>query len=148
MSLFDHIKKPKTSETTSTPSFANMGKPAEPPTATQSAETVEIPTPVSVEPVAPVVAETRTPADDNATDQRFFVGIDLGTTHCVLSYAEASDDEDAEFSQQVMAIPQLTSLGMVEDKNQLPSFLYQAHEAEIAEGSTALPWTSKPEHLV
>ncbi|MDD1608730.1 MAG: Hsp70 family protein, partial [Methylococcaceae bacterium] len=34
------------------------------------------------------------------------------------------------------------------DKNQLPSFLYQAHEAEIAEGSTALPWTSKPEHLV
>ncbi|MDD1615741.1 MAG: molecular chaperone DnaK [Methylococcaceae bacterium NSP1-2] len=148
MSLFDHIKKPKTPETTSTPSFANMGKPAEPPTATQPAETVEIPTPVSVEPVAPVVAETRTPADDNATDQRFFVGIDLGTTHCVLSYAEASDDEDAEFSQQVMAIPQLTSLGMVEDKNQLPSFLYQAHEAEIAEGSTALPWTSKPEHLV
>ncbi|MDD1605190.1 MAG: Hsp70 family protein [Methylococcaceae bacterium] len=74
--------------------------------------------------------------------------MDLGTTRCVLSYAEASDDEGADFSQQVMPIPQLTSLGMVEDKNQLPSFLYQAHEAEIAEGSTALPWTSKPEHLV
>jgi hypothetical protein len=47
-----------------------------------------------------------------------------------------------------MAIPQLTSLGMVEDKYQLPSFLYQAHEAEIADGSTALPWTHKPDYLV
>ncbi|OTE97786.1 molecular chaperone DnaK [Crenothrix sp. D3] len=74
--------------------------------------------------------------------------MDLGTTHCVLSYAIASDDEEAEFSQQVMAIPQLTSLGMVEDKYQLPSFLYQAHEAEIADGSTALPWTHKPDYLV
>lgn len=140
MSLFDHIKKPKTPEVASTPTFPSMGKPAESIAATQPAETVATP--------APVVAETRAPADDNATDQRFFVGIDLGTTHCVLSYALACDDEDAEFSQHVMAIPQLTALGMVEDKNQLPSFLYQAHEAEIAEGSTALPWTTKPEHLV
>lgn len=31
---------------------------------------------------------------------------------------------------------------------QLPSFLYQAHHSELAEGSTALPWTSKPEFLV
>jgi|WetSurSiteA1Bulk_404760.scaffolds.fasta_scaffold00090_4 hypothetical protein len=148
MSLFDHIKKPKPPETTSTSAFANMGKPAEPTTATQPVEMVEVPTQAPAEPVAPVVAETPTSTEDNTTDQHFFVGIDLGTTHCVLSYAKASDDEDAEFSQQVMAIPQLTALGMVEDKNQLPSFLYQAHEVEIAEGETALPWTNKPEHLV
>jgi hypothetical protein len=80
--------------------------------------------------------------------KRFSVGIDLGTTHCVLSYAEISDSDDGEFSQQVMAIPQLTSPGLVEDSFQLPSFLYQAHESELAEGSTSLPWNAKPDYLV
>ena len=80
--------------------------------------------------------------------RRFSVGIDLGTTHCVLSYADITDIDDLEFSQQVMAIPQLTSPGVVEDSFQLPSFLYQAHEAELAEGSTALPWNQKPDYLV
>ncbi|WP_442498990.1 Hsp70 family protein [Methylobacter sp. sgz302048] len=78
---------------------------------------------------------------------RFSVGIDLGTTHCVLSYADLTRIED-EFHQQVMAIPQLTSPGEVEEKEQLPSFLYQAHEAELAEGSTSLPWAPKPDYLV
>ena len=80
--------------------------------------------------------------------KRFSVGIDLGTTHCVLSYADITDSENGEFFQQVMAIPQLTSPGVVEDSFQLPSFLYQAHEAELAEGSTSLPWTVKPDYLV
>lgn len=83
----------------------------------------------------------------NEQGKRYSVGIDLGTTHCVLSYAELNDEED-EITQQVMSIPQLTSPGVVEDKKQLPSFLYLAHEAEIAEGSTTLPWTAKPDHLV
>lgn len=151
MSLFDHIKKPKSPETTTTPTtsaFANMGKPTEQIDATQPVKTVS-----ASEPFTPIGGgeteeSTATNTPDDATDQHFFVGIDLGTTHCVLSYAIASDDEEAEFSQQVMAIPQLTSLGMVEDKYQLPSFLYQAHEAEIADGSTALPWTHKPDYLV
>ena len=79
--------------------------------------------------------------------KRYAVGIDLGTTHCVLSYVDISSDEE-EVTQQVMAIPQLTSLGSVEEKTQLPSFLYLAHEAEVTEGSTTLPWTAKPEYLV
>ncbi len=89
-------------------------------------------------------------AENQASDtegKKYSVGIDLGTTHCVLSYVELNDDMD-EITQQVMMIPQLTSPGVVEDKKQLPSFLYLAHEAEIAEGSTTLPWTAKPDHLV
>ncbi len=82
-----------------------------------------------------------------AKRKRFSVGIDLGTTHCVLSYADITDIDDLEFSQQVMAIPQLTSPGVVEESYQLPSFLYQAHEAELAEGSTSLPWNAKPDYL-
>lgn len=77
--------------------------------------------------------------------KRFSVGIDLGTTHCVVSYAEIAD---TEVPQQVMAIPQLILPGTVEDSFQLPSFLYQAHEAELAIGSTSLPWTLKPDYLV
>jgi molecular chaperone DnaK (HSP70) len=77
--------------------------------------------------------------------KRFSVGIDLGTTHCVVSYAEIAD---TEVPQQVMAIPQLILPGTVEDSFQLPSFLYQAHEAELAVGSTSLPWTIKPDYLV
>ena len=80
--------------------------------------------------------------------KRFSVGIDLGTTHCVVSYVELAESGDVEFPQQVMAIPQLTLPGVVEDSFQLPSFLYQAHEAELAVGSTSLPWTMKPDYLV
>jgi len=96
---------------------------------------------------------------ENSTDQggtaeyrqngtRFSVGIDLGTTHCVLSYADLDNIDDEAFSPQVMAIPQLTSPGSVEEKQQLPSFLYLAHEAELTEDSTSLPWAAKPDYLV
>ncbi|MGZ5055927.1 MAG: Hsp70 family protein [Methylobacter sp.] len=74
--------------------------------------------------------------------------MDLGTTHCVLSYADLENIDDEEFSPEVLAIPQLTSPGSVEEKQQLPSFLYLAHEAELAEDSTSLPWTAKPDYLV
>ncbi|MFK5951101.1 MAG: Hsp70 family protein [Methylococcales bacterium] len=91
--------------------------------------------------------ETAENQPSDAEGKKYSVGIDLGTTHCVLSYVELNDDMD-EITQQVMMIPQLTSPGVVEDKKQLPSFLYLAHEAEIAEGSTTLPWAAKPDHLV
>jgi hypothetical protein len=48
----------------------------------------------------------------------------------------------------VLPIPQLTSPGLVGDKNQLPSFIYRAHEAELAEGDIALPWEAHPEAIV
>lgn len=102
---------------------------------------------------APFSETTEKEANQDAAPlaaKRFSVGIDLGTTHCVLSYADITDTDDLEFefSQQVMAIPQLTSPGLVEENFQLPSFLYQAHEAELAEGSTSLPWNAKPDYLV
>jgi len=88
------------------------------------------------------------PPQTSVSGKRFSVGIDLGTTHCVLSYADLENIDDEEFSPQVLAIPQLTSPGSVEEKHQLPSFLYLAHEAELAEDSTSLPWSTKPDYLV
>ena len=85
---------------------------------------------------------------NNPTSPRFSIGIDLGTTHCVLSYADISNFEQDEFAQQVMPIPQLTAPGTVEEQLQLPSFMYQAHASELAVGTVALPWTATPKHLV
>lgn len=84
---------------------------------------------------------------NNPNSPRYSIGIDLGTTHCVMSYADISTLEEDTFSQQVMPIPQLTSPGSVEAYLQLPSFIYQAHESELTEGDIALPWTNKPNHL-
>jgi len=91
--------------------------------------------------------QTTNEATEN-NDKHYSIGIDLGTTHCVLSYVDITDPDADEHIQEVLQIPQLTAPGMIEDKAQLPSFLYQAHEAEINEGDTALPWTTKPDYLV
>lgn len=79
---------------------------------------------------------------------RFSVGIDLGTTHCVLSSVDLNIGEDEPVRVEVFAIPQLTSPGVVEDRPQLPSFLYQAHEDELPENDLVLPWTDAPESTV
>ncbi len=78
---------------------------------------------------------------------RYSVGIDLGTTHCVLSYVDL-ENSDEQVTLAVMPIPQLTAPGMIEDNQQLASFAYLAHDAEIGEGATALPWTPKPDYLL
>lgn len=84
---------------------------------------------------------------DNSQSKRYAVGIDLGTTHCVLSYVELDSDQESA-PHHVMPIPQLTNPGSVEDRTQLPSFIYQAHDAELAEGDASLPWNEKPEMIV
>ena len=81
------------------------------------------------------------------SEARYSVGIDLGTTHCVLSYVDLTTADD-EIVMTVMAVPQLTSPGTIEEKFQLASFTYLPHEAEIGENETALPWSAKPNHLV
>ncbi len=76
---------------------------------------------------------------------RYSVGIDLGTTHCVLSFID-THNEDAHV--KVMPIPQLTAPGNVESLSQLGSFLYQPHEYEMNASARVLPWTTEPSALV
>ncbi len=108
----------------------------------QTFELKEIPVEVEAAPV--IKSDSKI---DNSIGKHFAVGIDLGTTHCVLSYADITDIE-AEFSQQVMGIPQLTSPSIIEAKLQLPSFLYQAHESELPANSIVLPWSEKPDFII
>ncbi|GAL36573.1 sulfate permease [Vibrio maritimus] len=58
----------------------------------------------------------------NTQDQqiaKYSVGIDLGTTHCVMSFID-TQNEDAQV--EVVSIPQLTAPGTVESYKQLGSF--------------------------
>ena len=77
---------------------------------------------------------------------RYSIGIDLGTTHCVLSYldlTDAAEDPSKEVLVSVLAIPQLSQPGLVVEKQQLPSFIYQAHESELNQDDIALPWNAE-----
>lgn len=76
---------------------------------------------------------------------KYSVGIDLGTTHCVLAYQDVQSEESRV---EVMSIAQMTAPGTVENLNQLGSFVYQPHEHEMAAASRRLPWSSEPTALV
>ncbi len=83
---------------------------------------------------------------------QYSIGIDLGTTHCVLSYLDlhlADEAKNADsIKQEVLAIPQLTAPGNIDERLQLPSFIYQFHESELATGDLVLPWNESPKQLV
>jgi hypothetical protein len=73
---------------------------------------------------------------------RYVVGIDLGTTHCALAYAEANPEGP---HPEVMPLAQLVAAGSVEERVLLPSFLYFGHESE---GPLSLPWDAKRKYAV
>jgi len=82
------------------------------------------------------------------SEARFAVGIDLGTTHCALSYVDLSGTDGEEVLQELMLIPQLTAPGAVEERPLLPSFLYLPHPEEFAAGDLQLPWSNDSRMLV
>lgn len=67
----------------------------------------------------------------------YAIGIDLGTTNCVLAYADLQQ-EVAEV--HLLPIPQLVAPSTVDSKSSLPSFLYIGSDAEAASGTWNLPW--------
>lgn len=74
------------------------------------------------------------------SDPRYAIGIDLGTTHSALSYVNLQSSDGENTDHGVLAIPQLTAPGTVEDLALLPSFLYLPHADEMAPGDNKLPW--------
>lgn len=73
---------------------------------------------------------------------RFAVGIDLGTTHCALSFVESDKCEGEDIVQGMLSVPQLVSAGAVESRPLLPSFLYLPHQDEFKTADLGLPWES------
>jgi molecular chaperone DnaK (HSP70) len=42
---------------------------------------------------------------------KYIVGIDLGTTHCVLAYSRAELDADSEVRIRILPVPQIFNAG-------------------------------------
>ncbi|MEC7521105.1 MAG: Hsp70 family protein [Myxococcota bacterium] len=78
------------------------------------------------------------------SDASYAIGIDLGTTHCALSFVDLDLSEGEEVAQHVLRVPQVTSPGNVEELDLLPSFLYLPKGGELAEDALALPWDARP----
>ena len=68
---------------------------------------------------------------------KYILGIDLGTTNSVLSYA-ALDTEAADV--KLLDIPQHVSASTIESRTSLPSFTYLGTVDEGRDGAFNLPW--------
>ncbi len=95
------------------------------------------------------MSETTTYSEETVQSQqtKYSIGIDLGTTHCVIAYTDLSAESDAATSE-LLLIPQLTAPGSIEEKSQLPSFLYLPHESELSGSDIELPWGSDIDYIV
>lgn len=83
--------------------------------------------------------------NEHVNPAQYHLGIDLGTTNCVVA---AKATAEASSAVDVFSLPQLVAPGQIEERSQLPSFLYIPHEAEINASDKALPWTSEAPALV
>ncbi|QGU32914.1 Hsp70 family protein [Thermochromatium tepidum] len=79
---------------------------------------------------------------------RYAIGIDLGTTHCALSWVDSERSEGERIVQDMLPIPQLVAPGTVEARPLLPSFLYLPHADEFRPSDLSLPWPSDPTRIV
>lgn len=77
--------------------------------------------------------------DAQTTGAQFSIGIDLGTTHCALSFVDKAASDGDKVVQHMLHVPQLTAPGSVEAKPLLPSFLYLPHESELTAAERTLP---------
>ncbi len=76
---------------------------------------------------------------------QFAVGIDLGTTNSVLAYAPLDAEQPVI---QILPLGQLVAAGTIEQRNQLPSFIYLASQHETGQGTFDLPWASDRDFAV
>ncbi len=83
----------------------------------------------------------------NAT-ARYSIGIDLGTTHSALAWVDLQQSDGERCVQGLLAVPQLSSPGSVQELPLLPSFLYLAHAQEFAGSDLRLPWPSGTDKFV
>lgn len=70
---------------------------------------------------------------------QFSLGIDLGTTHCALSWVDLHASDGETVVQGVLDIPQLVAPASVQAQALLPSFVYLPHESELSASQGQLP---------
>lgn len=80
--------------------------------------------------------------------QKYIVGIDLGTTHCVVAYTDAVPTPDEPADVYLFEIPQITAPGELKAQPLLPSFLLLPGDHDVPEGALALPWDQEIDYTV
>ncbi len=74
-------------------------------------------------------------------EKKFIVGIDLGTTNCVLSYIRIDDIKEGDIPPiKVMEVLQLVSPKQIDSLKLLPSFIYLPTQAEKDSNALTTPW--------
>src|SRR5713101_8546759 len=71
---------------------------------------------------------------------RYIIGIDRGTTNCVVAYVDTQTPDVDHPSIQLFHLLQLVTPGNVEERDMLPSFLYLPGGHEFPAGSLTLQW--------
>jgi molecular chaperone DnaK (HSP70) len=80
------------------------------------------------------------------SEQRYVIGIDLGTTNSAVSYADLQADKDAS-DIKIFNVPQLTGSGEFSRLPVLPSFLYIPGEYDIAKSAISIPWKTESDNF-
>ena len=78
----------------------------------------------------------------------YIVGIDLGTTHCVLAYARADLPEGQKPDIRIFPVPQVVSPGEVQAQSLLPSFLLLPAEHDVPAHALSLPWQAEMDYAI
>ncbi len=78
-------------------------------------------------------------------ESRFIIGIDLGTTNCVLSFIDRQKDEACI---EIFRCPQIEAPGEIKSYRLLPSFIYIPTRQEKDAGGLAMPWDPFGERVV
>jgi hypothetical protein len=81
-------------------------------------------------------------------NSKYIIGIDLGTTHCVLAYTKVPESGDEQPTISIFPVPQVVSPGELRAQPLLPSFLFFPGPHDVAPGSLALPWDEGKDHAV
>lgn len=95
-----------------------------------------------------VAASAVSTGAEGQNSAKFSIGIDLGTTHCALSFVDKAASDGEKVVQQVLEIPQLTAPASVQALPLLPSFLYLPHESELTEAERTLPGQAQQDFIV
>src|SRR5271157_6652993 len=75
--------------------------------------------------------------------QRFSLGIDLGTSNSAIALSEVDSDQT-----NIIEITQVLGPNQIGEKPTLPSALYIPHPDEFPEGAFPLPWPSEPRSII
>lgn len=71
--------------------------------------------------------------------RNYVLGIDLGTTNCVLAYAPLESEQP---EVQLMAVPQLVDMSVTEERDALPAFTYMGEAHQCEAGVLDVPWAT------